>query len=236
MDSLRVRERLGPADVVTLANAAVGLVAGIVAFSDPELAARLVLLAAITDALDGITARKLGGSTVGPLLDSITDVVSFGATPALFVYVVTADSWGWRDAGLTAAPPAEVGIALGVAAFFGVMSIIRTALYTEFVGDDQLRPGIQNTLAATILAAAYLGGFAWVPGILVGTVLLSVAMVAPVAYPKLAHRDAAVMGVVQFGAVVAPTVLDRALPRLLLVAAFAYLFLAPRFYWGRQSS
>jgi CDP-diacylglycerol--serine O-phosphatidyltransferase len=236
MERLGVRERLGPADVVTLSNAAVGLVAGIVAFSDPELAARLVLLAAIADALDGITARTFGGSNVGPLLDSITDVVSFGATPALFVYVVTAESWGWLDPGLTGAPPAEVAAVLAVATFFGVMSVVRTALYTKFVGADQLRPGIQNTLAATILAATYLAGFSWVPGLLVGTVLLSVAMVAPVAYPKLAHRDAAVMGLVQFGAVVAPAALNRLLPRLLLVAAFAYLFLAPRFYWGRGSS
>ena len=235
MHSLRVGERLGVADVVTLSNAAVGIVAAVVAFSAPGIAARLILLAAIADALDGITARRFGSSEVGPLLDSITDVVSFGATPALFVYVVTASSWGWYEAGVTSAPPAEAAVVLGVAAFFGVMSVVRTALYSQFVGEDELRPGIQNTLAATILAAAYLGGFTWVPGILVGTVLLSVAMVAPVPYPKLAHRDAAAMGVVQFGAVVAPTVYFHALPRLLLVAAFVYTFLAPRFYWGRSS-
>jgi len=35
---------------VTLINAVVGFVAGVVAFTDPRLAARLVLLAAIVDA------------------------------------------------------------------------------------------------------------------------------------------------------------------------------------------
>ncbi|PSQ34440.1 CDP-diacylglycerol--serine O-phosphatidyltransferase [Halobacteriales archaeon SW_12_69_24] len=204
MDGLRVRERLGFADVVTLSNAAVGIVAAVVAFSAPALAARLLLLAAIADALDGITARTMGSSDVGPLLDAITDVVSFGATAVL-----------------------------GVATFFAVMSIVRTALYAKHFTEDHTRPGVQNTLAATILAAAYLAGLSWVPGLLVGTVVLSVAMVVPVPYPKLSARDAAVMGVVQFGAVLAPSALGRVLPRALLVAAFAYLLLAPRFYWER---
>ena len=233
MDGLRVRERLGFADIVTLSNAAVGIVAAAVAFSAPALAARLLLLAAIADALDGITARTMGSSDVGPLLDAITDVISFGATPALFVYVVTADAWGWRDGGLVAAPPAQAAAVLGVATFFAVMSIVRTALYAKHFTEDHTRPGVQNTLAATILAAAYLAGLSWVPGLLVGTVVLSVAMVVPVPYPKLSARDAAVMGVVQFGAVLAPSALGRVLPRALLVAAFAYLLLAPRFYWER---
>jgi archaetidylserine synthase len=56
-------------------------------------------------------------------------------------------------------------------------------------------------------------------------------MVAPVPYPKLAARDALLMGVVQVGAIVRPTLLDRLLPRLLFLAALAYLTLAPWFYW-----
>jgi len=175
----------------------------------------------------------MGSSDVGPLLDAITDVVSFGATPALFVYVVTAEAWGWRDGGLMAAPPAQAAAVLGVATFFAVMSIVRTALYAKYFTEDHTRPGVQNTLAATILAAAYLAGFSWVPGLLVGTVVLSVAMVAPVPYPKLSARDASVMGVVQFGAVLAPAALGQLLPRALLVAALTYLVLAPRFYWER---
>lgn len=229
---LRVRERLGVADVVTLANVVVGLVAGVVALEDPGLAARLVLLAAIADAVDGIVARRFGSTTVGPLLDSIADVVSFGATPALFVYAAAAEGWGWLDAGFAAAPTAEAVAALGVASLFVVMSILRTALYSEFVGPDENRPGIQNTLAATILVAAYLAGLTWVPALLVAAAVLSLAMVAPVAYPKLLARDATVLGVVQAGAILAPAAYQRLFPRTLLVAALAYMFLSPAFYWG----
>jgi len=231
-EGLRVRERLGVADVITLANAVVGFAAGVVALSDPRLAARLLLLAAIADALDGIAARTFGGTEVGPLLDSVTDVVSFGATPALVVVGVAGAEWGWPTAGLTAAPPAEAVAAVGVGAVFVVFSVLRTALYSRFVGEGENRPGIQNTLGATILAAAYLAGLTWVPGLLAVTAVLAVAMVAPVPYPKLLARDAGILGVVQAAAIVAPLAFGRVLPRFLLVAALGYMFLAPRFYWG----
>jgi CDP-diacylglycerol--serine O-phosphatidyltransferase len=233
-EGLRVRERLGVADVVTLVNAVVGLVAGVVALSDPAPAARLILLAAIADALDGIVARSFGSTTVGPLLDSVTDVVSFGATPALFVYAAAASEWGWLADGPTAAPLGELAAALGVAAVFVVMSVLRTALYEQFVGEDEHRPGIQNTLAATIVVTAYLAGLTSVPALLAASVALSLAMVAPVGYPKLLARDASVLGVVQAGAIVAPTAYGRVFPRVLLVAALAYMVLGPRYYWGEQ--
>jgi CDP-diacylglycerol--serine O-phosphatidyltransferase len=229
---LRVRERLGLADVVTLLNGAVGVVAAVVALSDPALAARLILLAAILDAVDGIVARTLGSTEVGPLLDSVTDVVSFGVTPALFVYGAAAQEWGWLGSGPLSAPTTEVAVALAVGWVFVAFSIVRTGLYTVYVGEGENRPGIQNTLGATILVAAYLAGLTWVPALLAASVVLSVAMVAPVGYPKLLARDAVVLGVVQAGAILAPTVAQRALPRVLLVAALAYMLLAPRYYWG----
>lgn len=231
-EGLRVRERLGVADVVTLANATIGIAAAVVALSDPSLAARLILLAAIADALDGIVARTVGSTAVGPLLDSVTDVVSFGATPALFVYGAAAAEWGWLADGPFAAPLMELALALAVASVFVIMSLLRTALYSEFVGPDENRPGIQNTLGATILVTAYLAGLTHVPTLLAASVLLSLAMVAPVPYPKLLARDASVLGVVQAGAIIAPAAYGRLLPRALLVAAMAYMLLGPWYYWG----
>jgi len=225
--SLRVRERLGVADVVTLANAVLGLVAMTAAVvGEPVLVARLILLAAVADGLDGIIARTYGGTEVGPYLDSMADIVSFGTAPALFVFVVANDPWG----PLTD-ETAVFAVAAGAASLVVVFSLLRTVLYTVYVGEDETRPGIQNTLTSSILAAAYLAGITGVPVILAATVLLSVLMVAPVPYPKLAARDALAMGVVQVGAIAVPTVFERAFPRVLLVAALAYLTLAPRFYW-----
>jgi len=226
--SLAVRRRLGVADAVTLVNAVIGFGAAVVAYTDPSLAARLILLAAIADALDGIIARFAGNTEVGPLLDSITDVVSFGATPGLFVVGVARAEYG----PISGLDPATLALVVLLSSSFVLFSIVRTAFYTVYVGEDERRPGIQNTLAATILAAAYLAGVAPVSVLLVGTLVLSVLMVAPVPYPKLLARDALVLGVVQAVAIVDPTVFQRIAPRVLLVAAVAYLVLAPRYYWG----
>jgi CDP-diacylglycerol--serine O-phosphatidyltransferase len=231
--SFEVRRRLGVADAVTLANATLGVVAMIVALVvGPGLAARLILFAAIADGLDGIIARRYGGTTVGPYLDAMADTVSFGAAPALFVFAATSTQ-------ITAALPADlpwpellaVLVGSAVPSILVVFSLVRTAMYTVHVDDDRRRPGVQNTLVASILAAGYLAGVTDATVLLAGAVLLSVLMVAPVPYPKLRARDALGMGAVQMGAVIAPAALGRAFPRVLLLAALAYLTLAPRYYW-----
>lgn len=227
--SLRVRERLGLADVMTLLNATLGVVAMAAAVvGDPALVARLILLAAVADGLDGIIARTRGGTEVGPYLDSIADVVSFGTAPALFVFAVARDTWM-----PLADQPARLAVAVAVPALFVVLSLVRTGLYTVYVGEDEDRPGIQNTLASSILAAGYLAGVTAVPVVLGATVVLSLLMVAPMPYPKLAARDALVMGIVQMGAIARPAVFQRIFPRVLLVAAMAYMVLAPWAYWER---
>ena len=226
--SLQVSRRLGFADGVTLVNAVVGFVAGVIAFTDPRLAARLVLLAAIVDALDGIIARTAGNSEVGPLLDSITDIVSFGTTPGLFVYGIVRLEYG----GIDELSPLLLVVGLLVPAGFTAFSILRTAFYEVYVGEGEDRPGIPNALAAVILAAAYLTGVVPVPALLLATAVLSVLMVAPVRYPKLAVRDALVLGVIQAFAILVPSLFAGVFPLALLVAALAYLTLGPRYYWG----
>lgn len=226
--SLRVRERLGLADMMTLLNAVLGVVAMTAAFTaTPGLVARLVLLAAVADGLDGIIARRRGGTAVGPYLDSTADVVSFGTAPAIFVFAVARAAWTPLSGDLL-----QYGLALLVPAMFVVFSLVRTGLYTVHVGPDETRPGIQNTLAASVLAAGYLAGFTQVWLVLAAAAVLSVLMVAPVPYPKLVARDALLMGLVQAGAIASPAAAGRLLPRVLLVAAVAYLLLAPRLYRG----
>ena len=225
--SLQAADRLGAADVVTLANAVIGVVAMTAAvLGEVQLVARLVLLAAVADGIDGIVARRYGSTEVGPYLDSTADIVSFGTLPALFVFAAARQEWALTD------EPELYATAAGVASLFVVLSLARTALYTVHVDEGQSRPGVQNTLASSLLAAAYLAGVTAVPVLLASTVVLSVSMVAPVAYPKLLARDALVMGFVQMGAVLVPTVLVGLFPRLLLVGALAYLTLAPWYYWG----
>lgn len=219
--------RLGLADAVTVANAVVGFLAVAVAVPNPELAARLVLLAAIADGLDGVVARWRGGTAAGPYLDSLADVASFAVAPAVIVYVVVAETWAVEPA--LADPQALV--ALGLPALFVAAAVTRLGLYTAYDTDDDSTEGVQSTLAATIVGAAVLTGITDPLFLLGATAAFCVLMLAPIRYPDLLARDALLMGVVHVLAVLFPTAIDGSFPFALLLLGLAYLLLSPWLYW-----
>ncbi len=218
--------QIGLADVVTVANAALGFVAAAVAPADPSLAARLILLAAIADGLDGVIARARGGTAVGGYLDSLADVSSFGVAPAVFVYVVAAD-------GLALDTPFGIA-ALLVPAVYVSMAVIRLGFYMLQDRETPETDGVQSTLAATLLAVAYLAGITDPIVLLGATAVFAYLMIASITYPELYARDAVILGGLQALAVAFPTAVNRAFPRALLLFAVAYLILAPFIYWRKN--
>jgi len=217
--------RLGLADAVTVANAGLGFLAAVAATVEPELAARVVLLAAIADGLDGVVARRTGGTPAGEYLDSLADVASFGVAPGFIAFAIAREQWGLTDPSLAAAA------AFCVPALFVAMAVVRLGLYTAYDVGDHCTEGVPSTLAATLLAAAVLAGVQSAAVLVGATAAFAYLMVTCIPYPDLFARDAVAMGGVQLLAVLAPTAFGRAFPRLLLAAALAYLLLAPRFYW-----
>lgn len=226
----RVVDHLGPADAVTAAHAALGLLAVIVAPTDLELAARLVLAAAILDGVDGIVARWRGGSAIGPYLDSLADVASFAVAPAVIVFIAVSEEWT-----LSIDEPGLELLLVGlVIVAFSTTAILRLALYSAFDVESSYTEGIQSTLAATIIGAAILSTVTDPTVLLVGTLVFTGLMIAPITYPDLLVRDALLMGVVHLGAVVAPYAIGRGFPWALLTLGVAYLLLAPWLYWRDQ--
>ena len=215
--------RLGLADVITVTNAAIGFVAVVAATLDPALAARVILLGGILDALDGIVARRYGGTEIGPHLDSLADVATFGVAPAFLVYMQAQSNGLGETGGWTMA------LVFAVPAVFVATSVLRLGLYTALDADDTSTEGVQTTLAATLIATGHLAGLDPLP-LIVGTAVLALAMLAPITYPDLWVRDALVMGVVQGLAVLYPTTLDRVFPTVLFAWALGYLVLSPRYY------
>ncbi|MGA9399520.1 protein sorting system archaetidylserine synthase [Haladaptatus sp.] len=215
--------RLSLADAVTVSNAALGFLAISLAATNPRLAARLVLLGAVADGLDGVLARRYGSSAAGPYLDSLADVASFSVAPAVLVVAVVRETWGFDTL--------RVGVAMLAGALFVAMAIVRLGLYTAYDTDDDVTEGIPTTLASVILAAGVLAGFTD-PTVLVAlTVVLSGLMVSTITYPDLLARDALIMGVVHTLAVLIPNFKGRTFPYALLSLALAYLVLSPGFYW-----
>ena len=117
---MRAVDRLGLADAVTVANAAVGFLAVLAATVDLALAARLILVAAIADGLDGVVARRRGSTPAGPYLDSLADVASFGVAPATIV----------GGAAPAAPAPWPVNAGIGRAALFVAMAVARLGMDT----------------------------------------------------------------------------------------------------------
>lgn len=92
----RVPLRLIVPNMVTLLALCSGLTAVRMAFEGRwEFAVGAVLVAAVLDGLDGRVARMMKGtSRFGAELDSLSDFVNFGVTPALMLYL-----WILKDAG-----------------------------------------------------------------------------------------------------------------------------------------
>lgn len=217
--------RLGLADAITVGNAALGFLAAALATVDPSLAARLILLAAVADGLDGVVARRRGGTPAGPYLDSLADVASFGVAPALLVATAVTESYAFE------AEPLIVAVGLLVPALFVAMAVVRLGLYTAYDVDIDETEGVQTTLAATVLAAGVLAGYSD-PLLLVGlAAALSALMVSTIRYPDLHAQDALVMGVVQALAILLPGKPGRIFAFGLLFLALAYLVFGPGFYW-----
>ena len=120
---------------------------------------------------------------------------------------------------------------LGIPALFVAMAVVRLGFYMLEDRDSEATEGVQTTLAATILAVAYLAGLADPLVLLAGTAVFSYLMIAAISYPELYARDALLLGGLQALAVLFPTAVNRVFPRSLLVFAVAYLVLSPFVYW-----
>jgi CDP-diacylglycerol--serine O-phosphatidyltransferase len=222
----RFKGHLSVADVVTATNAGLGFVAVAVASLDVQLAARLILLGAMLDAVDGLLARRYGGTATGPYLDSLADVATFGVAPALVVAVLARTQ-------LSLGAPWHIVVTYALPAAFVMMAVVRLGMYTAYDTGNKHTEGVQSTLAATLIAAAVLANVP--PTVIVGaTAAFTALMVARVEYPDLVARDAVLMGVVQALAIFVPDAYGAVFPKVLLAWALGYLVLAPRFYWRRE--
>ena len=80
-------------NIITCCNLTAGSLAVIMALRGTfEQAAIFILIAAVCDFLDGLSARLLhANSDMGKELDSLSDLISFGLAPGLMVYALLND-------------------------------------------------------------------------------------------------------------------------------------------------
>jgi len=129
--------------VISVDNAMLGLA------RDYRLAAVLLVLAGVFDALDGMVARATNTqSDFGMQLDSIADVMNFGCAPGLLLYC-----WGFQQLGADYPTLLRLG---GMASFFFVAcGALRLARFNVNVGrtDPRYFVGMPITAGAACVAS-----------------------------------------------------------------------------------
>jgi CDP-diacylglycerol--serine O-phosphatidyltransferase len=110
-------------NILTIGALCAGLTAVRFAFLERwEHAVAAIIVAAVLDGLDGRMARLLNAtSKFGAELDSLSDFVSFGAAPALMLYL-----WSSHEAG---------GIGWAAALFYAVCCALRLARFNTMLAD-----------------------------------------------------------------------------------------------------
>lgn len=161
------------ADFATMMNAFLGVAAILMAArGETVIAIELVLLGVIVDGVDGFIARLgFGGGPLGPTLDTLADVVTFGVAPAVILFQATG---GWP--GGVAAGVLLAAVLLRLARFEGMRG----------AGPRGYFSGLSSPGAAlTVLAMLFYAGDV-MPDIVHATALvMAVLMLSRVRYPKL---------------------------------------------------
>jgi CDP-diacylglycerol---serine O-phosphatidyltransferase len=143
-----------------------------------EVAALAIIIAVILDGMDGRIARMTRTTShFGAEYDSLCDLVSFGAAPAIMAYnwsLFSFGKWGWI-----------------VAFLFVVCGALRLARFNVQVGivDNKVFnglpiPGGALVLATSVLLFYYLGGEGRYPSlpVMIGVMVVAIFMVSSIKY------------------------------------------------------
>ncbi len=185
---------------ISLLNLIIGCIAVAIAFGgDLYTAAILTLLCSILDFLDGATARWLNaGSETGKQLDALADLISFGLTPAVVMFIYISNS-------LYEVNQSGIAFVLSSPAFLiTAMSALRLARFSADTEDKSWFTGLPTPANALLIVSvpfvlgitvegaihSFLEIFIQsTPALLIVVLLLSFLLVAPVRMFSLKVRN-----------------------------------------------
>ena len=179
IESTKIQSFIAISDIISLLNMSSGFLSIINSINNNfELAAIFMIIAIMFDSVDGWVARKTNRDDAlgfGKNIDSLSDVVSFGVAPAVFVYTSLNTSAGFMQI-----------IVILVSLFITICGVLRLTRYnviadhvktSGFIGFPI--PGI-----AFILATFYLSGLYNIYLTLILSAFVSLMMISNVKYPK----------------------------------------------------
>jgi len=202
---------LALADIFSILNALFGFSSIALAVKGNYwMAGNLILLAVLSDGLDGLLARKFHSGRLGENIDSLADIISFCIAPSTLI-IVKYDSL----------------IVLFTLSIYLLASLLRLSSFSILKRDEYFN-GLPIPAVGMILILIIFLGFN--PFILsVVLLFLSILMVSKIRYPKVNNK----MGLIAFILIILVIILRDNFyyiaPLALLFALFTYVLVGPAY-------
>lgn len=216
---------LSVADLITVVNAVLGFLALLLMISHQfHLAASLILLGLLADGLDGMVARRLGIGQIGEYLEPIADMITLSVAPLALCYTVyyetiVAELWMHLLVGL-------------VIVFSLACSMIRLSSFS-LLKEKQFFVGLPTSASALFLVSmSYLTPEIWY--LLLGIIVLSLAMVSSIRFPKLDLKINLITAVFIVATILLDSMYYNVAPLLLLAALLFYIIFGSMYLYVKK--
>lgn len=182
IEKTNIQNFLAISDFVSLLNMSSGFLSIICSINHNfELSAILMIIAIMFDSIDGWVARKTNRQDdlgFGKNIDSLSDAISFGAAPAVFIYT-----------SINSASFALQLIVILVSLLIVVCGVLRLTRYNVIADHIKISgfigfpiPGISLVIATYYLSGLYNSYIA-----LILSIIVSILMISNIKYPKFSN-------------------------------------------------
>lgn len=223
LESTKIQSFFAISDGISLMNMLCGFISILLAINHNfELSAILMIIAIMFDSVDGWVARKINRNDklkFGQNIDSLSDAISFGAAPAVFLYTIS--STIHHNLSILPAIISLLIVACGVLRLTRYNAIADYIQTHDFIGFPI--PGI-----AIILATFYLSGLFNIYIALILMTIVSLLMISNVTYPKFDNLIIIGISVVLIVLIIHPislTLFGINIPALILLIFSLYYLL-----------
>lgn len=223
LESTKIQSFFAISDGISLMNMLCGFISILLAINHNfELSAILMIIAIMFDSVDGWVARKINRNDklkFGQNIDSLSDAISFGAAPAVFLYTISS-----TIPHNLSIPPAIISLLIVAC---GVLRLTRYNAIADYIQTHDFIgfpiPGI-----AIILATFYLSGLFNIYIALILMTIVSLLMISNVTYPKFDNLIIIGISVVLIVLIILPislTLFGINIPALILLIFSLYYLL-----------
>lgn len=223
LESTKIQSFFAISDGISLMNMLCGFISILLAINHNfELSAISDVIAIMFDSVDGWVARKINRNDklkFGQNIDSLSDAISFGAAPAVFLYTIS--STIPHNLSILPAIISLLIVACGVLRLTRYNAIADYIQTHDFIGFPI--PGI-----AIILATFYLSGLFNIYIALILMTIVSLLMISNVTYPKFDNLIIIGISVVLIVLIILPislTLFGINMPALILLIFSLYYLL-----------